>query len=336
MSLSKKKATGTVWIVACLILIGLNVAFFALTPHLLSGIAVILSNVITLLLAALAVKPLNNLLEASLLDRQKELVEKLEKDRELENKVRTLELENRTLADKLDTRSQTGVLPANVDYTFKLEQMEYAKQGYVVKEEDLASLDLEKFDIPQKRLESFLEENFKKEPSIRKILYIHKYYYKVTLGIDFGEILYAYDDDRILFNGVEFRKLHDISSEMIPEGRDIERCDILRTSGDRTEIRHDKDYEAFKSQYRAVQAAEVQQSMEDEVNALCRQYTAAMHDIIRERFAGRVDFVPEIDRDRNWYALKVSQDVNVKEIAANMLMLSALMNRTPGLAAIEP
>ena len=76
--------------------------------------------------------------------------------------------------------------------------------------------------------------------------------------------------------------------------------------------------------------------MEDEVNALCRQYTAAMHDIIRERFAGRVDFVPEIDRDRNWYALKVSQDVNVKEIAANMLMLSALMNRTPGLAAIEP
>ena len=129
-----------------------------------------------------------------------------------------LELENRELTDNLDTRSQTGALPVHIDYTFKVEQMEYAKQGYVVKEEEIGGLDRGRFDVPDRKfLDMLLENGLGRDAAIRKILYIHKFYYKVSLGIDFSKMMYAFQDGRVLFYGARFKKLHDISSEMQPE-----------------------------------------------------------------------------------------------------------------------
>ncbi len=325
------KTRNALWIAACFLLIGINIAFFMLFPRLLSPVSIILSNVITLILTFLAFKPLNGWLQDNLLERQQELIEKLEKDRELERKVEILEQENRLLSDKLDTRSQTGALPANIGYTFKVEQMEYAKTGYVVKEEELGNLDKERFNVPDKKfLEAMWEENIMRDPGIRKLLYIHKFYYKVSLGIDFSKIMYSYDGGTALFYGVRFEKLHDISSELLPDREDIDRCEILKVTGEKLEIRQDKVYDDLKEQYRAAQAEGVKASMEEEVTALCDQYTAALHDSIKGRFGDKVDFVDSIEehRDKNWYALKVSTDQTVKEIAANMLMLTTVMNKT--------
>ena len=326
-----RSVKNSLWIAACFLLIGVNVCFFLFFPHLLSSVSIVLSNVITLILTFLAFKPLNSWLQDSLMERQQALIEKMEKDRELEKKVEVLEQENRTLSDKLDTRVQTGALPVQIDYTFKVEQMEYAKQGYVVKEEELASLDPEQFDVPDRKFfETILEDSLLKEASIRKILYIHKFYYKVTLGIDFSKIMYALHEGQVLFNGVQFRKLHDVTSEMEPEHGDIDRVDILKISGDKTEIRQDKEYEPLKEQYRNVRAQEVKTGMEEEVTALCNQYTAALQESIKGRFGDRVDFVDSIEdhRDKNWYALKGSTDPTVHEIAGNLLMLTAVMNKT--------
>ena len=326
-----KKIKNSLWIAGCLVLVGVNIAFFLLFPRLVSGVAIVLSNIITVILTFLAFKPINDWLQADLLERQQQLIAKLEKDRELERKVEVLERENQTLTDKLDTRVQTGALPVQLDYTFKVEQMEYAKQGYVVKEEELAGLDREQFDIPDRKLiDMFLEDGLGREAAIRKILYIHKFYYKVSLGIDFRKMMYCVDDGRVLFYGVRFEKLHDISSEMQPEGGDIDRVEILKISGDKTEIRQDKEYEGLKTQYRRAQAEEVKAGMEEEVDALCDQYTAALHESIRTRFGDRVDFVDSIEdyRDKDWFALKGSTDAAVQEIAANMLMLTTVMNKT--------
>ena len=326
-----ERTKNALWIAACFLLIGVNIAFFLLFPRLMSGVAIVLSNVITLLLTFLAFKPLNSWLQNHLLDRQQELIEKLEKDRELEAKVLTLEQENRVLSDKLDTRVQTGALPTNIDYTFKVEQMEYAKTGYVVKEEALENLDKEIFNVPDKGfLTAMWEEEVMKNPGIRKLLYIHKFYYKVSLGIDFSKIMYAYENGTALFYGVRFEKLHDISSELQPDREDIDRCEVLKVTGDKLEIKQDKAFDELKEQYRAAQAAGVRDSMEEEVTALCGQYTAALHESIKGRFGDRVDFVDSIEdhRDKNWYALKVTTDQTVKEIAANMLMLTTVMNKT--------
>ena len=326
-----RSVKNTLWIAACFLLVGVNVCFFLFFPHLLSSVSIVLSNVITLILTFLAFKPLNGWLQDSLMERQQALIEKMEKDRELERKVQALEEENRTLSDKLDTRVQTGALPVNIDYTFKVEQMEYAKQGYVVKEEEVDALDREKFNIPDRKFfETLLEDSMLKEASIRRVLYIHKFYYKVSLGIDFSKMMYAIEDGKLLFYGVRFEKLHDISSEMLPEQGDIDRCEILKISGDKTEIRSEKEYDGFKAQYRDAQAAEVKAGMEEEVDALCNQYTAALQDSIRNRFGEQVDFVDSIEdyRDNNWYALKGSTDPTVHEIAGTLLMLTAVMNKT--------
>ena len=55
-----KKIKNTLWISGCFLLVGVNVAFFLLFPHLASGIAIVLSNVITVLLTFLAFKPIND------------------------------------------------------------------------------------------------------------------------------------------------------------------------------------------------------------------------------------------------------------------------------------
>ena len=279
-----RSVKNTLWIAGCFLLVAANIAFFLLFPRIVSGLAIVLSNAVTLILTFLAFKPLNSWLQDSLMERQQALIEKMEKDRELERKVEVLELENRTLADKLDTRVQTGALPVRLDYTFKVEQMEYAKQGYVVKEEEVDALDREQFNIPDRKFfETILEDSLLKEASIRKILYIHKFYYKVSLGIDFSKIMYALEDGKVLFYGVRFQKLHDITSELEPEHGDIDRVEILKISGDKTEIRQDKEYEPLKEQYRNVRAQEVKVGMEEEVTALCSQYTGALHDSIRDR-----------------------------------------------------
>ena len=326
-----KKIKNTLWISGCFLLVGVNIAFFLLFPRLMSGMAIVLSNVITLILTVLAFKPINDWLQADLLERQRELIAKLEKDRELERKVESLEQENRKLTDKLDTKEQTVSLPAHIDYTFKVEQMEYAKQGYVVKEEEVDALDREQFSIPDRKFfESILEDSLLKEASLRKILYIHKFYYKVSLGIDFRKMMYAIDGDKVLFYGARFEKLHDISSELEPEHEDIDRVEILKITGDKTEIRQDKEYDLLKEQYRRARAVEVKTGMEDEVTALCNQYTEALHESIKGRFGERVDFVDSIEeyRDMNWYSLKASTDATVQEIAGNMLMLTTVMNKT--------
>lgn len=319
-----------IWTAVCIFLVGVNIAAFLLMPNILSPVAIILSNAITLIVALLAYKPVNSLLQDALVERQKELIEKLEKDKELELKVQKLEQENRDLSDKLDTRTQTAALPSNIDYTFKLEQLEYTKKGYVVKEEDLDTLDDGIYPIPQKKFEAFLSELLSKDPGQKKILYIHKHYYKASIGIDFGEIMYATFEDKLLFYGVQFRKLHDISSELDKDPSDIDRCVVLRIVGDKTEITNDKDYDDLKELYCQEQVAEVKSSMEEDMGVMCRQYTVALQDSIRNRFGDRVDFVDTIEghRDMNWYALKVSTDPTVREVAATMLMLTSVMNKT--------
>ena len=325
-----KKIKNTLWIVACFLLVGGNVAFFLLFPRVASGVAIILSNVITLMLSFLAFKPLNDWLQSDLLDRQSELIAKLEKDRELERKVELLEQENRALSDKLDTRVQTGTQPARIDYTFKVEQMEYAKQGYVVKEDEVDALDRTRFTVPDRKFfDVLLEDSIRRETSVRKILYIHKFYYKASLGIDFSKMMYALDGDNVLFYGVRFQKLHDISSELQPESNDIDRVEILRVSGDKTEIRQDKEYDELKAQYREARSEEVRSGMEDEVAALCNQYTLALQASIRSRFGERIEFVDSIEehRDRNWYSLKGSKDPVIHEIAGTLLLLTTAMNK---------
>ncbi len=311
-------------VAVCALLIGLNIALFIFFPGLMHPVAIVLSNVITMLLTAMAFRPVNKLMDSELEDKQKELMAKIEEQKALESKVSRLEIENQELTSQLDTKEQTEGLPSAINYTFKLEQMEFAKKGYVVKEDFLEKLDPEKYRIPELNWWTV----FVGESGQKKIQYIHKYYYKVAIGIDFSRIKYTMDAGKILFSGVKFTKLHDISSELEADHGDIERCEILQVDGDKTDIKHDKAFNEIKKTYCEEQEKNVKDNLDIEVGNLCRLYTAVFRDSIQSRYPN-IDFVESIDdSDLNWYILNGSTNREVAEITANMLMLTSIIGKT--------
>lgn len=329
----KKVAVSYTVLGICILLMAVNVGSFIFFPRLMAPLAILLSNAITLILAVIAFRPINALVENLLEKRQQELLEQQQKELELEQKVGLLENRNRELENRLDTRAQTEGMPTDIDFTFKLEQMEYAKKGYVVKEEpleDFASDDRYKNLIPDVSLfNKMLDSLMMKEKGVRKVLYIKKYYYKVSIGIDFSRIKFSFADDRILFSGVKFTRLHDISSELEPDPGDIDHCWILNTLDHWAEIKHSTYYDLFKEAYTKMQDAETRDSLESEVDSLCRQYTAIFRKNIQDRFP-KAGFVESIeDSDRSWYALREGGSYRmVRDIAANMLLMANVMGET--------
>ena len=333
-ALDRKKVVASYAVLCvCILLIAVNVASFIFFPRLMAPLAILLSNAITLVLAIIAFRPINALIENLLEKRQQELLAQQAREQELEKKVHQLETRNRELENRLDTRSQTEGMPADIDFTFKLEQMEFSKKGYVVKEEPLASLKGdERFKnlVPDVSIfNKMLDALMMKDQGVRKILYIRKYYYKVSIGIDFSRIKYTFADDRILMAGVKFSRLHDISSELEPDADDIDHCWILNTLDNWAEIKHSAYYDLFKEAYTRMQDAETRDSLDTEVESLCRQYTDIFRRSIQSRFP-LADFVESIENDdRSWYALREGGRYQmVRDIASNMLMLTNVIGET--------
>ena len=332
--LDRRKVVASYSVLAvCILLMAVNVGSFIFFPRLMAPLAILLSNAITLVLAVIAFRPINALVENLLEKRQQELLEQKQKEQELAHKVNQLESRNRELENRLDTRAQTESMPADIDFTFKLEQMEYAKKGYVVKEEPLDAFSSEeRFQgmIPNVSVwNKMLDTLAMKEQGIRKILYIKKYYYKVSIGIDFSKIKFSFADDQVFFSGVKFTRLHDISSELEADEGDIDHCWILNTLDGWAEIKHSTYYDAFKETYTRLQDARTRESLEEEVDTLCKQYTAIFRRSIQSRFP-QVAFVESIDdSDRSWYALREGGSYRmVRDIAANMLLLTNVINET--------
>ena len=78
-----------------------------------------------------------------------------------------------------------------------------------------------------------------------------------------------------------------------------------------------------------MQDARTRESLEEEVEILCKQYTAIFRRSIQSRFP-QVAFVESIDdSDRSWYALREGGSYRmVRDIAANMLLLTNVINET--------
>ena len=332
--LEPKGVAGSYAVIAlCMVLVAVNIITFIMFPRLLSPVAIILSNVITMLITALAFRPVNNLIQNALLSKQQELSEKMEKEKEIRQEIDDLRTRNLELESKLDTRLQADGAQGEVNFTFKLEQMEYARRGYVVKEEDLDTLlASEEFrdKIPARGFfPNLLESMNLKSQANRKILYIKKFYYKVSIGIDFTKIKFAFDDGTLLFSGVKFARLHDITSELEHDPKDIDHTWILNTSDGKASLIQSADYDKLKESYARIQEADTREALEEDVERLCLQYTQVFRKSIKDRFP-HVEFVEGIeDSDKTWYALKdAGKNPRVIAVASSMLMLTDVINHT--------
>ena len=334
LGLDRKKVVASYAVLGvCILLVAVNIASFIFFPRLMQPLAILISNAITIVLTVFAFRPINALIEHELEKRQGELLAQAEKERSLEEEVNRLEVRNHELENKLDTHAQTEGAVPDINFTFKLEQMEYAKKGYVVKEEPLEAFlsdDRYRNQIPEIGPLTKLFNALKlKENGIRKIFYVKKFYYKVSIGIDFSRIKFAFNGDRLLLSGVKFTRLHDISSEMQPDQDDIDRCWILNTTDQWAEIKQSDEYEPFKNTYARLQEAETREALDAEVERLCAQYTDVFRRNIQARFV-QVDFMEGIEQsDLSWYALKDGGSYRmVRDIASHMLLLTDVIGET--------
>ena len=318
-------------VAGCALLVLCNILGFTLLAEGASAFFLIISNALTVTFTVLAFSPAGTLLQNALTKKQAELDSK----QALEKRIEALERENNELVGKLDTRHQTAGMPGNITFTFKLEKMEYAKKGYMVKENDLEALMAdEKYQdmIPAKGgWTKMLEFLNLKEKGQRKILYIKKAYYKASIGIDFGKIKYAIDGDYIYFAGARFSKLHDISSELEHDPQDIERMIILNETENGVKVENDPEYGEFIKAYSTVQESQTQEAIEADVEAICTQYTSVLQSNLAKKFKF-IRFVRDeevLGSTLTWYALSEgAADRQVSVVASNMLMLADVIQQT--------
>ena len=88
LGLDRKKVAASYTVLAvCILLMAINVGSFIFFPRLMAPLAILLSNAITLILAVIAFRPINALVENLLEKRQQELLEEQKKEIELQKKV---------------------------------------------------------------------------------------------------------------------------------------------------------------------------------------------------------------------------------------------------------
>lgn len=330
-ALSKSQvATGYVVTSACFLLIACNVAVFVFLPRVIAPLAIILSNVVTVILMLVALRPINTLIQSEFKRKAHELMEKERAETELKEKVSTLERANRELESRLDTFMQTAQVPANVSLSFKVETMTYDKTGYIVKEEPL-----ERFlEDPAYRLSEHrgLVEKLSKwmddiaHPGQKKVLYIGKYYIKASIGLDFTKIKFALDGGVLRLFGVTFSKLNDLAFERDPD--DVEHCWLLNEDSLGAVAINDSGlYRDFTEAYAAARETEAGETLAAEVESLCAHYTEVFRKGLESRFPG-IEFTDHIeDSPLTWYSLKEHiRDERIYPIATNMLLMADVLS----------
>ena len=324
-----KMATSFLVTSACFLLIACNVAAFIFFPKLMAPLAIILSNVITVLLMLVAIRPINRLIQNEFREKALELMEKEKAEKELLEKVATLENQNRELERRIDTWAQTASVPANVNFTFKVETMTFDKTGYIVKEEPLERFVNDPvYKIADKkgvfdRIVKWVDDLT--YPGEKKVLYIGKYYIKASIGLDFTKIKFSTDGDVLTLFGVTFTKLNDLAIDRDPG--DVNRCLLVSEEWDGLTVNKSDFYQEFIDTYARIREEEADQALEGALDALCSHYTAVFRSNLAERFPG-ITFCDHIeDSDATWYSLKEHmKDARIYPIASNMFLMADVLS----------
>ena len=326
-SLDKKKMITSYLLTAlCLVLIILNVAAFMFLPRIMSPLAVVVSNAITVVLMLFAIQPISNLIQNEFGKKAHELLQRESEERQLQEQLSALRARNRELESRIDTWSQTTGAPADLQLTFKVETMTYDKTGYIVKEEPLERfLGDPAYKLPDRKL--MIDRiatwvNDRLHPGAKKVLYIGKYYVKASVGIDMTKIKYAVGEDGALtLYGVKFTKLNDLAIKRDPG--DVNLCWLINDDGENVSINQSELYTDFVKMYSSTRSKETETALEGEVETLCRNCTEAFRINLTARFPG-ISFCDSIEgTDTTWYSLKENfGNEKVRNVATNILLMA--------------
>jgi len=336
-----------VTIAACgLLLIGNIVAFAYLdTTMVPSLICIIVSNLISIFLTYIIYKPISKIIDEEVEQRlneefsaQKQL---LEEKQELESKLRFQEQkaeerehEIKRLESELDTAKQYKSISSNANMVLKLEQMEYEKEGYIVKEEYVRDTKYGQ-DIKEEKIFGMFSSS-----TNQRVLYIKKYHEKALIGIDLEKVRFCRHNGDIYLEGIKVENLHKEMTIRTDGENSIERCIVLNTQKqgkDVVGINNSDIYENFKMWYSKDQEAIFNYDFTAEVSQICSQYTSVLRQNLYAKFPS-LHFVDSnienvIDlQGETIYSLNVNRDFDILEVSSSIMMIANTMNQTMPIA----
>ena len=127
-------------VAACAILIAVNIGVFIFVPKILAPLALILSNIITVILMFLAFQPMNHIMQAALKKKEDEIYQRKKEEEELREKVSALENKTRELSSCLSTWGQIASAPMEMERVSEYIIGRPSFDNYIVKETPLSDL----------------------------------------------------------------------------------------------------------------------------------------------------------------------------------------------------
>lgn len=320
-----------VLVTVCIILIAVNVGCFIFLPKIIAPLAIILSNVFTILITLIAFQPINSIIKNAFSKKAQELVEKEKAEQELQDRLSSLESRNAELLSRLDTWGQMAVTPTKVNFSAKLETMTYEKEGYIVRE---APVDDRLFTLssPQGFMDTYNKwRDDLSHSGPKTVLYIGKQYATKALGIDFSKVKYAFDDGKVILFGARISIIHDLSP--LRGEDDIEHCWVLNNDPDKRDktrtvvsINTADHYGEIPGMFSQMCKEHAMAEVDAEVNNLCERYTEIFRRCLSEHYPGIVFCDSIEDTPFTWYALnECPTEKKVVPIASGMFLVAGLL-----------
>lgn len=311
--------------VVLLVILELAVLFAAVTVALPAWVAVLFSNLLTIIIVRLLFVMLDS--------RAKTKASGPSIEQRQAEELKRLNLENSELKRQYDILSQTKTFFNQINFRRRLCLMDKTTLGYVVREEAFKELKKdgklnELIPVMPTGLTDLdgLKGRFtKNEP--RSLLNINKVKSKFTIGIDLDDISYAVHQGKYLLKGVEIKVLYNTSADLVEEGDDaIDICWITSKSGGKDSkrtLRESHDYDQLKKEYRKRLESEMNSTLRNEAAALCGQLTSALQQNLMLRYPN-VRFITEEEAAQlaglQWLEPGESSDMHVASIMSDMYM----------------
>lgn len=334
-----------VGICGALLLINIAVFVYLSATMYITVPFLIISNIITIILMLTLFRPVNKILDEAVQERKRDdekLQEKLRTEKaeleklnqKLNGEISDLNLEKEKLKTELDSVKQYNSLSNDVRTVLKLETMNYEKEGYIVKEENVRDTGYG-LEIPGNKP---LLLNFS-DKGEQKVLYTHKYHDKALIGIDLTKVRLCKKDGNIYFEGVKFENLHpemtvkDSLKAYENQNVAINRCIILNVETDKTTINNDSKYNEFKRWYSENQDKIFELNFNAEVCRICDNYTRVLRQTLSDRFPqivfldGKIEHFPGLENPII-KELEICRENDILQISNSMLMVSAAIKNT--------
>ena len=255
---------------------------------------------------------------------------------ELNSQIAKLEDENRNLEDAVDTMKQTQQFIPEIQCDLRVQAFTVSKSGYVVKEEQLDLLRNNENFSSQIPPTSWWQENIQNVDRW-KVFYAGKHTNKYEIGIDLNQVKFAVDrNNKIYLKGVKLERLNRIAPTVSvvfnPNNSDINHTWIVDCdrNGD-YKIINDRGFLNFKNIYEAYQDHSVVNSIQSEIDNLCKRGTDGLQKLLKNVYRNNIKFINEgdsVDGQLEWRPITngLQSNVNITRFMADLLIAFNAIN----------